>query len=377
MEIADTLVFLRPKSNILRRFFIIMKHFKKIITASLISAMALSGLTACNSADSSGGSDEKTLSIVTTIFPEYDWVKQILGDKADNAEITMLLDNGVDLHSYQPVASDIAEISACDMFIYVGGESDEWVEDTLKSATNKDMKVINLLETLGDSVKTEVSVEGMQPDEHEHDEDEDSEHEHDEAEDSEHEHDEAEDSGHEHEHNDEHVWLSLKNTEILCSAISEDLAELDSANADTYKKNAAAYITKLSELDVQYQSAADSSTQKTILFGDRFPFRYLADDYSLEYYAAFSGCSAESEASFETITFLSEKVDELGLSTILTLEGSDNKLAETIISNTQNQNQTILSLDSMQSTTSDDVKNGATYLSIMESNLNVLKDALK
>lgn len=262
----------------------------------------------------------------------------------------MLLDNGVDLHSYQPTADDIMKISDCDIFVYVGGESDEWVEDALKEAVNKDMQVINLLEVLGDSVKTEEMVEGMQETEHDHEHEEEA---------------------------DEHVWLSLKNAQTLSNAIASALETADPANKETYVANAASYVEKLAALDTQYQEAVNNASQKTLLFGDRFPFRYLVDDYGLSYYAAFAGCSAESEASFETISFLAQKIDKLGLKNVLTIEKSDQKITKTIIENTRDKNQNILTLDSMQSTTSDDVANGTTYLSVMENNLSVLKEALQ
>ena len=229
--------------------------------------------------------EEKELKIVVTIFPEYDWVREVLGEEISHAELTMLLDSGVDLHSYQPTAQDIMKISTCDMFLYVGGESDGWVDDALKEAVNPDMKVINLLETLGDKAKEEEVVEGMEAD---HD------HEHEEGE-------EHEGEEHEHEHEaeyDEHVWLSLRNAEELVNVIADNLGEIDGANADTYMANAEAYSEKLAALDKEYRDAADKGQVKTLLFGDRFPFRYLTDDYGLDYYAAFVGCSAETEASF-------------------------------------------------------------------------------
>ena len=327
----------------------------KKITALLLALFMLVGaLAGCGKQNDTNQTDK--LSIVTTIFPEYDWVREILGDKADNAEITMLLDNGVDLHSYQPTADDIVKISDCDLFIYVGGESDEWVEDALRNAANGNMKVINLLEVLGDSVKTEEIVEGMQEAEHEHEDAEEHEHE---------------------EEADEHVWLSLKNAKMLVRVISKALQELDPDNKDIYAANADAYVKKLSALDTEYQAAVDAASNKTILFGDRFPFRYLVDDYGLRYYAAFVGCSAETEAGFETISFLAKRVDELKLPCVLTIEGAQHKIAETVVRNTTAKNQRVLTMDSMQSTTSKDVKNGTTYLSVMEKNISVLKEALR
>ncbi len=517
---------------------------KKIIALFLALIMLVGVLAACNKAENnnenagttapseqpSTDSDKsagKSLKIVTTIFPEYDWVREILGSEADNDELTMLLDNGVDLHSYQPTADDIVKISACDLFIYVGGESDEWVEDALESAANKNMKVINLLEALGDSVKAEETVEGMQEEEHDHNHDEEiskddikdrqisdfagewkslypyllngdldeyCEHKAEEDEDNsttkdtyfekykaswqcdvnkisisgnkitftytdgkkvsaeytyagyqpkinddgeissvryqfkatdskapkyvqfndhghkpgsaEHFHiyfgndgfdslmdsktnpffvknaltsDEILDElmGHEHEEEmDEHVWLSLRNAEVLVNTISKSLQELDPDNKDIYSANSDAYVKKLSALDADYQTAVDTATYKTVLFADRFPFRYLVDDYGLSYYAAFAGCSAESEASFETVSFLAKKVDELKLPCVLTIEGTQHEIAETVVQNTAEKNQKVLTMDSMQSTTTKDVENGTTYLSVMEKNLSTLKQAL-
>ncbi|MCR5002436.1 MAG: metal ABC transporter substrate-binding protein [Lachnospiraceae bacterium] len=352
-----------------------MKKYLIIIISAIMMAGFLAACAQCTSDAASGTANEgDRLQIVTTIFPEYDWVMNILGSNPAGAEVTMLLDNGVDLHSYQPTADDILKISTCDMFIYVGGESDEWVEDALKEAVNKDMAVINLLDVLGDSVKEEEVVEGMQEeDEHEHDHDEEDEHEHDDGDEEEHEH--------EHEEGeteyDEHVWLSLRNAVTLTGYISKELQRIDEKNADIYKKNADDYTAKLNALDKQYADTVSSASVKTLLFGDRFPFRYLTDDYGLTYYAAFVGCSAETEASFETITFLAEKEDELSLHAVMTIEGKDKKIAETIVQNTRGKDQQILTMDSMQSTTSKDVENGVSYLSVMENNLSVLREALK
>ena len=338
-----------------------MKKMIALLLALLMAVGMLAGCAKQNDDDTDATTDE--LSIVATIFPEYDWVKEILGDKADHADITLLLDNGVDLHSYQPTADDIVKISDCDLFLYVGGESEGWVKEALKNSANKDRKVINLLDVLGDKVKSEEVVEGMQEEAHEHEEGEA--------------HEDGEAHEHEHEEErDEHVWLSLKNAEVLVGAISNALQELDADNKEIYAANADAYMKKLSALDAEYQTAVDNASRKTVLFGDRFPFRYLADDYGLNYYAAFVGCSAETEASFETISFLAKKVDELKLPCVLTIEGKNHKIAETIVKNTAQKSQKILRMDSMQSTTSKDAADGTTYLSVMEKNLAVLKEAL-
>lgn len=309
----------------------------------------------CNANNNDG-----KMSIVTTIFPEYDWVMNILGEKKDTANVTLLLDNGIDLHSYQPTPKDIVTISKCDLFIYVGGESDEWVDGALKQAVNKDMKVINLMEALGDAVKEEEVIEGMEEEEHDHDREEDEDHDHEE----------------EVEY-DEHVWLSMKNAEVIVKEIGKSLSEIDKDNADYYNGNVTLYVNSLKDLDNRYAEAVKAGKKDTLLFADRFPFRYLTDDYNLKYYAAFVGCSAETEASFETIKFLANKVDELSLSVILKIESSDGSIANTVKNATTNKNQTILTMDSIQSASTKEYKEGRNYLSIMEQNLGVLKEALK
>ncbi len=323
-----------------------MKKVLLVLFILLTPVLLIGGLNGCRN-NNDGVTDK--LRIVTTIFPEYDWVRAILGDQTDYAELTMLLDNGVDMHSYQPTADDMIRISTCDMFIYIGGESDAWVERALKEAVNKEMIVVNLLEALGDQAKEEEIVEGMEK-----------------------ETDEAEDTEY-----DEHIWLSLKNAEILCRVIADKLALVDPDRQAIYDANVTAYIEKLNALDVEYKAWADASESRTVLFADRFPFRYLVDDYGLTYYAAFAGCSSESEASFETIAFLAGKIDELNLSAVLTIEGTGHKLAETVVQTTLKKNARILSMDSMQSVNYNDIKSGTTYLSVMEKNLEVLKDALK
>ncbi|MGN0346249.1 MAG: metal ABC transporter substrate-binding protein, partial [Lachnospiraceae bacterium] len=176
---------------------------------------------------------------------------------------------------------------------------------------------------------------------------------------------------------DEHIWLSLRNADLLCGLIAEKLAIVDEENSDLYEANAQQYRQQLLSLDQEFQTVVDASPIKTVLFGDRFPFRYLTEDYGLDYYAAFSGCSADSEASFETITFLAGKVDELGLHTILILESNDGKIAQTIRETTTTKNQQILTMDSLQSVSAEEVANGVTYLSLMKENCRVLQQALQ
>lgn len=324
----------------------------KIIIGLIISTV---GLSACTSEPI----DEENINIVASSFAPYDWTKQIIGD-LDNYNLTLLQDDGIDLHSYSPTVEDIAAISDSDMFIYVGGESDEWVDDALAEARNKDMIVINLLEVLGDGSKEEEIKEGMEDEDHDHDEEHAHENEH----------------SHEEVVYDEHVWLSLENAEIFIEEITKALTTIDGANADILKQNSNDYINQLATLDGEYQEEVANANGDTLVFGDRYPFRYLFDDYELDYYAAFVGCSAETEASFETIVFLANKIDELNSNYVMTIDGSDSKIANTIIENTTNKDQHVLELNSMQSITNVDIESGATYLSIMKENLEVLKTAL-
>ena len=316
---------------------------KRIIGIILCAAMCAGLFCACGANTDSG-----KLNIVTTIFPEYDWVKNIIGEDSEKFELTMLLDRGVDLHSFQPTADDIIKISTCDLFIYVGGESDEWVDDALKESANKNMIIIDLLDVLGENAKAEEAVEGMELEETE-----------------------------EEPEADEHVWLSVRNAQLFCEEIKNAVIKLDGENAQKYEDNTAAYTQKLAALDGEFESAVNGAENRTLIFGDRFPFRYLVDDYSLSYYAAFSGCSAESEADFETIKFLADKVDELNLSSVIMLEGTNHKIAQTVVSTAKSENVKILTMDSMQSVDMNAVKNGTSYPDIMEKNLAALKEALK
>lgn len=339
--------------------------FRKIIVTALSLVLGTMSLAGCSSADTgssqtatreeknyeTNGKSEK-LSIVCTIFPEYDWVKEIIGSHADNAEITYLLNSGTDLHNFQPTADDILKISTCDLFIHVGGESDKWVGDALNGAVNKDMQTLDLMTLLGDSAKEEEVKEGMEAEEE----------------------DDHDEEGPEY---DEHVWLSLKNAKIICTDIAKAIAKADPDNAADYSSNLAAYSAKLDELDAKFASLAGSSKNKTLIFGDRFPFRYFVDDYGIDYYAAFVGCSAESEASFKTISFLADKLSELDCDTVFTIENSDKSIAEAVISNSKKKDCHIAELNSIQSVTSADAGNGVSYLSLMEQNYDVLAEYFK
>lgn len=325
---------------------------KKIAIAIIIMSIFLCSLTGCGR---SYKADEK-LQIVCTTFPIYDWVNNIVGASSEKVEIILLLDNGVDMHSFQPGAKEIALVSSCDLLIYVGGESDGWIEDAIKESINKNQRTISLIETLGEDAKEEDELEI--PDDLSKDnltdadiEDEDIEY-------------------------DEHVWLSLSNAALFVDTISNVLGEANPSYEKNYRDNARKYIDKLMDLDSRYRSQIINSKEDTIIVTDRFPFRYLVDDYDIKYYAAFPGCSAETEASFEVVVYLSGKLDSEGLTNVIVTESADKKIAETVIDNTKDRNQEIKTLYSMQSVTSEDYKAGKTYYSIMEENLATLVNVL-
>ena len=319
-----------------------MKRILVFLLASLLAA----GSVACERAATSENDKADNLTVVTTIFPLYDWVKVILGEDSE-VEVSFLQDTGVDLHSFQPTAKDMMEIDGCDLFLYIGGESDSWVEDALRSVPQAGRIAMDMLSCLGERLQIEELVEGMEGEREE----------------------EAEP--------DEHVWLSLKNAVLLVDGIAETICRLDEGRAETYRANAAAYIEKLKAMDRAYEAAVAAADTRTLVFGDRFPFRYLTEDYGLTYYAAFLGCSAEAEASFETVLFLARKLDELDLDAIVILESSDGRLARAILDNSEREERRIVTVDSMQSTTSADVLKGAAYILIMENNLAALKEALR
>ena len=313
---------------------------KKCFMMGLVLALLLTALSGCGAAkEEMKTNDRDSLKIVTTVFPVYDWTKNLLGDQASAHTLQLLLKDGVDMHSFQPSVSDLATVSSCDLLIYIGGESEEWIEDALQERQNPDMRVLRLLDVLGERALQEELAEGMEG--------------------------EAEDE------TDEHVWLSIQNAELLCEAIRDALKELDGAHARSYDAACAAYCVKLQELDAAYRKCVDNAKHHCLIFADRFPFRYLVEDYGLEYYAAFAGCSAETEASFNTVIFLANKLDELGLGSVCVIENSDGKLAHTVVENAGNQDVAIVTLHSMQSMVGEE-----SYLSLSEKNLEALREAL-
>lgn len=346
---------------------------KLILTLLLALLLVLSG---CSSSEVLEDSDKP--SIVCTAFPQYDWTLQILGGRAEDFNVTLLNHQGTDMHSFQPTAANMVSMANCDLFIHIGGYSEGWVPAALESAGNDHSQVLTLLDHV--EARAEEFTEGM---EHNHDHD----HGHEEADDHAGEAEETDDAdsheGHDHEEDahveelDEHLWLSLRCAQDACDAITEAICQLDPAHEADYQANAAAYKEQLHHLDHEFEEAVHEAGTNVVLFADRFPFRYLTDDYHIEYLAAFPGCSAETEASFETILYLSEEMEAHQLTCAVILEGSKEDFAKTVVSNTDVENPRILTLNSMQSVNQRHIDTGVTYLGIMEENLTVLKEALK
>ncbi|MDR2606242.1 MAG: metal ABC transporter substrate-binding protein [Oscillospiraceae bacterium] len=327
---------------------------KKLIALVLMSVLIIT-LAACKpgtdaNADvpASGTEQADKISVVATIFPPYDFTREVAGDYA---EITMLLPPAAESHSFEPSQQDIIKIQNCDVFIYVGGESDEWVERVLASLDTSNMEIITLMDCV-DVVEEEV-VEGMEDEEEE------------EAEESE--------GGEEEPELDEHVWTSPRNAKLITEKISNVLQSVDAENSAVYAENTAAYLSKLDELDAKFQDVVDNAARKTFVFGDRFPFRYFADAYGLDYYAAFPGCSTETEASAATIAFLIDKVNEEQIPVVFHIELANTKIADAIA---EQSGAKVLELHACHNISKSDFEAGETYLSIMTRNVDALREAL-
>lgn len=341
---------------------------RRICVLPLLAAafcLLLSGCRLSAPSDSTVPSDDAETdaakpSIVCTAFPQYDWTLQILGNQVDRFTVTLLNHQGADMHSFQPTAANMVSIAGCDLFIHIGGFSESWVPAALESAENKDAQVLTLLDHV--SRLEEEFTPGM-------------------AHDSHHDHEHAHEDGHEEEEEeeeyDEHLWLSLRCARDACRAIADAVCSLDPAHAAEYQYNLEQYCEELSALDRRYAEAVRAVNDPVLLFADRFPFRYMASDYGIKCFAAFPGCSAETEASFETIIALSEELSAHHLHSVILLEGSGTDFARTVIRSSGEKDVRILTLNSMQSTGQRDIDAGITYLSVMENNLQVLKQALQ
>ena len=315
---------------------------KKIFIAVIATIILTTG---CGKTDYIPKKNDE-LNITATIFPQYDFARQLAGDKAN---VTMLLPPGSECHTYEPSPQDIIKIQNSDLFIYTGGESDNWIDEILKTLDTSNMKILRLMEIC--ETVDEESVEGMQSDEHNHE-------------------NENENSNHEL---DEHVWTSPYNAVKICDAISDALCELDAENAQYYNKNHTEYTALLFDLDDSFREILSSSKRNTLVFGDRFPFRYFTERYGIEYYAAFPGCAEETEASISTVTFLIDKIKQEQIPVVLYPELSNHRLADTIAEETGAK---ALMLHSCHNVTQEDFNNGITYIELMKNNVEVLREAL-
>jgi len=326
-----------------------------VYTLALLFSMTF--LAGCAGREAPQQDNTEKVTIISTIFPQYDWIRHIVGEEnRDRFDLTLLISSGVDLHNYNPSVQDIARIKTSDVIVYVGGHSDDWLKDVLRDA-DPDIITLNLMDVLGEALGDEHMLEGFCDDD---------------SCDDDHDHTD----NHDETHADEHVWLSLRRAKIICAAIADMLSDLDADNAQEYRDNANAYIASLSALEADYQAAVDAAKIRSLVFADRFPFRYMMADYGLDHYSAFSGCSSETEASFVTVISLANRLNQIGTNVVLVTESSDQSIARTVINSSDAKNQNILVLDAVQSVTSADIQNGVTYLSIMEKNLDVLKQAL-
>ena len=320
---------------------------RRTVCLFLVLSMLCLALVGCQKAK-----DGESRLIVCTGFAAYDWMRELIGDDS-LWQVSLLVADGSDLHSYQPTVADKVKLVESALVIRIGGVSDAWVAEMADAD-----KTLCLSEVEGVTLRTAEALH----DGHGHD--------------HEHEHVHEEGDGHDHAAFDEHLWLSPKNAQVCVTYLAERLCALDAENADRYRARATAYSEKLATLDKAYAEAVATAPRRELLVADRFPFVYLVEDYGLSYCAAFAGCSTESRASFDTVIRLARQADEWNLSHILVTESSDGTLAESVIRATQAGRATVLDIDSMQAVSAARVARGAKYLSIMYENLEILKCAL-
>ncbi len=322
---------------------------KKRTFCALLVLVLLFSLISCNTNKEENGK----IKIVCTLFPQYDWIKNVT-QSSDNVEASLLIANGTDPHSYQPTASDVMTISNCDIIIYVGGDSDTWVQKAIERSKNKNINKI-ALSSLDGIELCNISASSHSHGEHEH-----------------------EYEGHSHGTVDEHLYLSLHNAKAATKALAIELCKIDADNAELYQENAAEYIRNLDKLDSDFRSDLESANieEPFMLFADRFPFIYLLSDYKISYSAAFEGCTADVDASFDTIVRLIKEVDEHDAKYVAVTETSNKTLARTVITSTKSKSQEIIVLNAMQAVTSAQIESGTTYLSVMKDNLNTVRKAV-
>lgn len=326
--------------------------FGVLLLAVLVSAV----LCSCrNGKTESDTADKDMMSVVATGFVQYDFARSIAGERAD---VKMLIHPGNEVHTYEPSPSDIMKIAACDVFVYTGGESDGWIEGISQNTGNTGMTEFKFMDYC--TLYSEEHKEGMEQTE-EHSEHDGAEHEH----------------GNEntglYEGYDEHVWTSVENAVKIADAMCKVFSEKDPDNADYYEKNLAEFKAELESLNRDFKSMVDCAARKTVVFGDRFPFLYLAKEYGLDYYAAFPGCASNTEASAATVAFLINKVKQENIPVVFSIEFSNGKIADAVAEPTGAKR---LELHSCHNVTKDEFDSGETYISLMRKNLANLKEAL-
>ena len=382
-----------------------------MLALSVIAALSLALYGCAAPTTVPEGQDSTKKNVVAVSFPEYSWASEIIGDASNNINLELIMNTGVDPHSFQASAQDVTKIATADVVIYTGGHSYSWVDDALENATNQNMTIVNMMDVLDHELLAEAPISNNVVDgqaaaeasdahshDHAHDhateeahahdhEHADAAHDHDhateEAHAHDHDHDHAHSHGHahgddleSHNHADEHVWLSPHRAIHVSEAISNALATVDPDNATAFSTNTKAYTQELHELEESYIKAVEESPRDTVVIADRFPLRYLFDDLNLKYYAAFDGCTTDSEASFETIASLAEKSKELDLKTMLIVGESSQDLAQSVIKTSGLEGVSVELFNPIEGVAQEQIASGTTYVSIMNSNLDVLKTAL-
>ena len=317
---------------------------KKIAAFALILVLALSALTACVPKDAAATKDG--ISIVSTVFPSYDFARQITA--GTNANVTLLLQPGEEVHSFDPTSQDIIRVQSADLFLYVGGENDTWVEGVL-GGLDKSVNTFRMMDYV--TLYDEELVEGMQPEKE----------------------DPAATAATDAHEWDEHVWTAPVNAIAIVKAMTAELIAIDPDNAAMYQSNSDAYVKQLEALDKSFRDVVDSASRKTVVFADRFPVRYFVEEFGLKYYAAFPGCSAETEPSAATVASLIDHVKTEKIPVVFYIEMSNQQMANTVAEATGAQ--TML-FHTCHNVTKAEFESGATYLSLMQNNVLALIAAL-
>lgn len=360
------------------------KIYKGAVAALIVAGVAFAGVKFASML----GKHEtgKKYSIVSTSFPGYDFARAVAGDNTE-VSVKMLLKPGAESHSFEPTPQDILTIKNSNLFLYVGGDSDEWVKKVISEIDPKKTKVMKLVDLV--KTKNEEVIEGMQEDEHDHKDDDDHDHDHDHNHDHDHDHDHKHDHKHDHDHEhdhkhdhdhkeeepevDEHVWTSLKNAKEISEKILKATLEFDKAEEKKLSENAKNYTDKIAAVDHKIGEMVKTAKRKEIIVGDRFPLRYFVDDYGIKYYAAFPGCSEQTEANVKTVSFLVKKIKEDKIPAVFKIELSNGLIAETLAKETGAK---ILEIQSAHNISEKDFESGVTYVDLMERNFEVLKEAL-